>query len=154
MVIKRDGTWVHEGTPIGRPAMVRLFSTILKREGDAYFLVTPVEKLGITVEDAPFIAQDFEVTGQGTDQNITFATNVGDHITAGADTPIRITRTAQDTPAPYVTVRNGLEARIDRKSFYRLVDLGTAHMIDGQAWFGVWSGQVFFKIIPVKDLNL
>lgn len=154
MEIRRDGTWFYEGTPIGRPALVRLFSTILKREGDKYFLVTPVEKVGLRVEDAPFVAQDFDVTGRGRDQVITFTTNVGDTVAAGPKTPIRVVRDASGEPSPYVMVRAGLEALIDRKSFYRLVDLGEAHPHDGTDWFGLWSGGAFFPIIPVAELAL
>lgn len=154
MEIRRDGTWFHEGTPIGRAPLVRLFSTILKREGDAYFLVTPVEKVGIRVEDAPFVAQDFTVTdaGGGAAQVVTFTTNVGDSVAAGADTPIRVLRDADGQPSPYVHVRAGLEALIDRKSFYRLVDIGEAHGVDGVDWFGLWSGGVFFPFIPLCEL--
>ena len=152
MEIRRDGTWFYEGTPIGRPAMVRLFSTILKREGDRYFLVTPVEKVGLRVEDAPFVAQDFEVTGQGPGQVITFTTNVGDSVAAGPDAPIRVVRDAAGEPSPYVMVRAGLEALIDRKSFYRLVDLGTSHDVDGTEWFGLWSSGTFFPVIPAAEL--
>jgi uncharacterized protein len=88
MRIARDGTWFHEGTPIGRPGLVALFASILKREGDAYFLVSPVEKVGITVEDAPFVAVDFEVTPEG----LTFVTNLGDRVLAGPEHPIRVVR--------------------------------------------------------------
>jgi hypothetical protein len=154
MEIRRDGTWFHEGTPIGRAPLVRLFSTILKKEGDAYVLVTPVEKVGIRVEDAPFVAQDFEVRGAGPGQVITFVTNVGDRTVAGPDNAIRVTRDAGGEPSPYVHVRAGLEALIDRKSFYRLVDLGEAHRVGGADWFGVWSGGVFFPIIPVAELDV
>lgn len=160
MEIRRDGTWFHEGTPIGRAPLVRLFSTILKKEGDRYFLVTPVEKVGIRVEDAPFVAQDFEVAGEGAGpaQVVTFTTNVGDRVAAGPDNPIRVVRDARDEPSPYVHVRAGLEALIDRKSFYRLVDIGEAHRIevDGarEDWFGVWSGGTFFPIIPVRELGI
>ena len=94
MEIRRDGTWFYNGTPIGRPRMVRLFSTILKREGDKYFLVTPVEKVGIRVEDAPFVAQDFIVRGEGAAQEVQFTTNVGDTVSASAQSPIRLTRSA------------------------------------------------------------
>jgi uncharacterized protein len=133
MRIARDGTWFYLGTPIGRPEMVRLFSGILKREGGKYFLVTPVEKVGITVDDAPFVAVDFE-PGEG---GITFVTNVGDRVTAGADHPIRVERDAvTGEPSPYVLIRADLWALIDRKSFYRLVDLGEVE--DG--WFGLRSG--------------
>jgi len=149
MRIARDGTWFYQGTPIGRPGMVRLFSTILRRDGDAYFLVTPVEKVGITVEDAPFVAVDFETAGAGSDQSLTFETNVGDFVTAGPDHPIRVVRdSATGEPSPYVLVRANLEALIDRKSFYRLVEIGDRQ----EGWFGLWSGGAFFRIIPETDL--
>jgi hypothetical protein len=151
--IARDGTWFYLGTPIGRPELVRLFSNILKREGDRYFLVTPVEKVGITVDDAPFVAVDFEVEGEGREQRLTFITNVGDRVTADAEHPIRVQRDAQTgEPAPYVLVRANLEALIDRKSFYRLVEIGTVEEHGGEAWFGLWSGGVFFPIIPAAEL--
>ena len=147
--ISRDGTWLYMGTPIGRPELARVFSTILKREGDKYFLVTPVEKVGITVDDAPFLAVDFHVTGSGSAQVLEFTTSMGDQTKASAENPLRIERDA-DTgePAPYVHVRRGLEALIDRKSFYRLIDIGTHH--DG--WFGLWSSGVFFPIIKSTEL--
>lgn len=153
MEIRRDGTWFYNGTPIGRPRMVRLFSTILKREGDDFFLVTPVEKVGIRVVDAPFIAQDFVVTGTVQGQMITFTTNVGDEVTAGPDNPIRLTRNRAGEPSPYIMVRRGLEALIDRKSFYRLVDIGEAHRSGDEDWFGVWSEGMFFPFIPVSELT-
>ena len=144
ILIRRDGTWIHEGTPIGRPGLVRLFASILKREGDRHFLVTPVEKVGIRVEDAPFLAVDFEVA----DRAITFATNVGDTVTAGPGHPIRVEMAADGAPSPYVEVRRGLEALIDRKSFYRLVELGEER--HGQ--FGLASGGAFFPIIAADAL--
>lgn len=154
IVIKRDGTWFHEGTPIGRAPLVRLFSTILKREGDGYVLVTPVEKVGITVEDVPFVAVDAEVSGAGPGQAITFETNVGDHVTAGPETPLRVVRDPETgEPTPYVMVRAGLEARIDRKTWYRLVEYGEEQPHDGAAWFGLWSGGTFFPVIPAAELR-
>lgn len=152
MRIARDGTWFYEGTPIGRPGLVRLFSTILRKDGDDYFLVTPVEKVGITVEDAPFVAVDFELDGTGPEQKLTFHTNVGDSVIASADTPLRFVRDESGEPSPYVLVRAGLEALIDRKSFYRLVELGTEHEVDGTLWFGVWSDGTFFEMIPAAEL--
>ena len=143
MRIARDGTWFYLGTPIGRMPLVRLFSSILKREGDAYFLVTPVEKVGIKVDDVPFIAVDFEVNGS----NITFETNVGDTVALGPDHPMRIEHDNTGAPAPYVLVRANLEARIDRKSFYRLVDIARPFEHKGEAWLGVWSGGMFFPFI-------
>lgn len=149
MRIARDGTWFYLGTPIGRPELVRLFSTILKREGDSYFLVTPGEKVGITVDDAPFVAVDFEAGGAGEGQNLLFETNVGDKVLAGPENPIRVVRDPDSgEPSPYVMVRDGLEALIDRKSFYRLVEIGARQ--DG--WFGLWSGGAFFRIIPEAEL--
>jgi hypothetical protein len=153
MEIRRDGTWFYEGTPIGRKPLVRLFSTILKREADKFFLVTPVEKVGIRVEDAPFVAVDFEAAGEDRNQVISFTTNVGDVVVAGPDHEIRVTRDDTGEPSPYVHVRAGLDALIDRKSFYRLVDLGVTQPVDGTDWFGVWSRSVFFPIIPTAELE-
>jgi hypothetical protein len=138
MEIRVDGSWYYNGTPIGRPAMVRLFSTILKREGDSFFLVTPVEKVGIRVEDAPFVAVDAQIAPD----RITFTTNVGDEVTADADHAI-IMRGTADAPRPYLHVRAGLEALIDRKTFYRLAaaaDTGP----DGRS--GVTSQGRFFGL--------
>ena len=149
MRIARDGTWFYMGTPIARPALVKLFSTILRRDGDDYVLVTPVEKVGITVDDAPFVAVDVDRVGDG----FVFETNVGDKVTAGPDNPIRVERDkATGEPAPYVLVRANLEALIDRKSFYRLVDMGEEAEHDGARWFGVRSKGAFFPIIPADEL--
>ncbi|MEZ5676197.1 MAG: DUF1285 domain-containing protein [Thalassovita sp.] len=151
--IARDGMWYYLGTPFGRPELVRLFSTILRKDGDEYFLVTPVEKVRIQVEDAPFLAVDFDVTGTGPDQSLTFHTSVGDQTTAGTNAPIRVVRDPETgEPSPYVLVRANLEALIDRKSFYRLVEIGAHHDVDGQSWFGLWSGGQFFPIIPSAEL--
>ena len=153
MHIRRDGTWFYQGTPIGRPELVKLFSTILWREGDDYFLVTPVEKVGITVEDAPFVAVDFEAEGSGTDQLLRFVTNLQDEALAGPDHPIRVVRDPETgEPSPYVLIRRNLEALIDRKSFYRLVEIGKHHEHEGEDWFGLWSGGAFFPIIPSSEL--
>jgi len=152
--ISRDGTWFYMGTPIGRPELVRLFSTILRKDGDSYVLVTPVEKVGITVEDAPFVAVDFELEGSGQAQTLTFTTNVADTVKAGPDAPIRIERDPKTgEPSPYVRIRANLDALIDRKSFYRLVDIGTSEIYEGKDWFGVWSGGQFFPIIPSAELS-
>ena len=149
MRIARDGTWFYMGTPIGRQELVKLFSTILRRDGDDFFLVTPVEKVGITVDDAPFVAVDFNRNGD----DLVFETNVGDFVTAGRDHPIRVERDAETgEPSPYVLVRANLEALIDRKSFYRLVDIGEEAQHAGEAWFGVRSGGEFFAIIPAAEL--
>lgn len=154
MRIARDGTWFHEGTPIGRPGLVRLFSSILKREGDRYFLVTPVEKVGIVVEDAPMVAVDFNVADRGPDQVLTFHTKTEDVAVAGPDHPIRVLRDPETgEPSPYILIRANLEALIDRKSFYRLIDLGTHEDRPDGRWFGLRSGGVFFPIIPSADLT-
>ena len=145
ITIRRDGTWIHEGTPIGRAGLVRLFASVLKREGDRHFLVTPAEKLGLTVEDAPFVATDFEAS----DGRITFSTNVGDLVTAGPEHPIRVEIGEDGEPAPYVEVRHGLEALIDRKSFYRLVEI--AEERDGM--LGLASDGAFFPIIEAAKLG-
>ena len=130
--------------------LVRLFSTILRRDGDDYFLVTPVEKVGITVDDAPFVAVDFEVSGSGAAQVLAFETNVGDFAIAGPENPIRVERDPETgEPSAYVLIRINREALIDRKSFYRLVDIGTHH----DDWFGLWSGGEFFPIIPSNELE-
>ncbi|WP_108388438.1 DUF1285 domain-containing protein [Yoonia sediminilitoris] len=150
MRIARDGTWFYMGTPIGRFELVKLFSTILRKDGDDYVLVTPVEKVGITVDDAPFVAVDFNQTDEG----LVFETNVGDFVTAGADHPIRVVRDdVTGEPSPYVLVRANLEALIDRKSFYRLVDIGEEADHEGERWFGVRSQGVFFPIIPAEELS-
>ncbi|MFW2542687.1 DUF1285 domain-containing protein [Primorskyibacter sp. 2E107] len=149
MRIARDGTWFYLGTPIGRFELVKLFSSILRKDGDAYFLVTPVEKVGITVDDAPFVAVDFTAQGTGEAQSLTFETHVGDTATAGPDHPIRVERDPETgEPSPYVLIRANLEALIDRKSFYRLVDLGSHH----EGWFGLWSSGQFFPVIPSDEL--
>lgn len=154
MRIARDGTWFYLGTPIGRPELVRLFSTILRKDGDRHYLITPVEKVGITVDDAPFVAVDFEVEGTGRAQTLTFLTNVGDETIAGPDRPIRVERDPETgEPSPYVLVRDRLEALIDRKSFYRLVEIGVNEPHQGEDWFGLWSGGVFFPIIPASELD-
>lgn len=140
MEIRADGSWFYNGTPIGRPAMVRLFSTILKREGDRFFLVTPVEKVGIRVADAPFLAVDAQIAPD----RITFTTNVGDEVTADADHPILMRGTAE-APRPYVHVRAGLEALIDRKTFYRLA---AAAGPGPQGRPGVTSQGRFFALEP------
>ena len=153
MRIARDGTWFYLGTPIGRKELVRRFSTILRKDGARYVLVTPVEKVGITVDDAPFVAVDFEVAGEGRDQGLTFETNVGDFTVAGPEAPIRVERDAETgEPSPYVLVRAELEALIDRKSFYRLVEIGAHHEVEGERWFGLWSSGTFFQVIPSAEL--
>ena len=150
MRIARDGTWFYLGSPIGRLPLVRLFSTILKREGDDYFLVTPVEKVGIQVEDVPFIAVDFELENGV----MTFETNVGDHLRLGPENPMWLAHDESGQPLPYIRVRANLDARIDRKSFYRLVDMASPHMVDGESWVGIWSMGAFFAFMREQDIYL
>ena len=149
--IARDGTWFYLGTPIGRPALVKLFSSILKKEAGKYYLVTPVEKVGIQVDDAPFVAVDVDHR----DGDLHFTTQVGDTMIAGPDHPIRVERNPKTgEPSPYVLVRSNLEALIDRKSFYRLVDLGLHEIWKGESWFGLRSQSTFFPVIPSKELTI
>ncbi len=156
MVIARDGTWVHEGQPIRRPAMVKLFASVLKLEDDGdYYLVTPVEKVRIQVQDCPFVALEMEVEGEGEgrQQNLTFTTNAGEVVTAGAEHPIRIgvnPETAE--PHPVVHVRSGLNALINRAVFYRLVDLMEPRKTQsGQLLTGIYSDGEFFTFDALAD---
>lgn len=150
MRIARDGTWFYQGSPIRRERMVRLFSSILKREGEEFFLVTPVEKVGIKVDLAPFIALDFEIVGDGAARKLIFETHVGDHFAAGPANALRVeTDPETQTPLPLVHVRGGLDALIDRKSFYRIFDLCVEHA----GKFGVWSDGVFFELMSAEELG-
>ncbi|RAP40884.1 proteophosphoglycan precursor [Rhodovulum viride] len=154
MRIARDGTWFYLGTPIGRAPLVRLFSTILKREGDRHFLVTPVEKVGITVDDAPFVAVDVEQSVADGEPVLSFTTNVGDRVEAGPGHEIRVTRDPRTgEPAPYLHVRAGLQALIDRKSFYRMAEIGDTVRHEGRDWFGFRSKGLFFPAIPAEELT-
>jgi len=155
MRIHRDGRWDYQGSPIGRKRMVKLFSTVLRRDDDGeYYLVTPPEKLHIQVDDAPFVAVAMEVKGEGKDQVLVFTTNVGDITSAGPDAPLRmeIDPTTQE-PAPYVLVRDRLEALINRAVFYDLVELGVEEEVDGVKRFGVWSGGTFFPFADASDVH-
>ncbi len=145
MRIARDGTWFHQGSPIGRPAMVRLFSSILRREPDGgYVLVTPVEKLDIAVEDAPFTAVEMKADGDGRDARLAFRLNTGDLVTAGPDHPLRFGDGA-DGPRPYLLVRAGLEALVARSLYYELAERALA---GDDARPGVWSDGAFFPLQP------
>ncbi len=145
MRIARDGTWSHQGTPIGREAMVRLFATILRREPDGSFvLVTPVEKLDIAVEDAPFLAVEIKSEGEGRARRIAFRLNIGEIVTADAEHPI-IIRNGTDGPRPYLLVRGGLEALIARSVYYELVGMAEE---DDSGRVGLWSEGAFFPLDP------
>ena len=142
--IARDGTWYHQGTPFSRRELVRLFSTILRKDADGYHLVTPAEKMRIQVDDVPFLAVLLRREGEGRDQKLVFTTNVGDETVAGAGNPIRVdTNSLTGEPAPYVHVRRGLEARIARSVFYELAEMAEP---DEDGTLGVWSEGVFFAL--------
>jgi hypothetical protein len=142
MRIARDGTWFHQGSPIGRPAMVRLFSTILRREPDGGFvLVTPVEKLDIVVEDAPFVAVEVKSEGEGEARTLAFRLNTGDLVIAGPGHALRFER----GPHPYLEVRGGLDALVARPVYYELAELALA---EGANPLGLWSGGLFFALEP------
>lgn len=149
--IARDGTWYHDGTPFTRPALVRLFSTVLRRadNGD-YLLETPVERGRIEVEDAPFVAVEMAVDGAGADRRIRFRTNVDDWVAVDGDHPLRVeTDPESGEPSPYVTVRDRLDALIARAVFYDLVELGEEDPASGR--FGVWAGGRFWELGPAGD---
>jgi hypothetical protein len=163
MAIRRDGSWTYIGTPIARPALVRLFSTILRREEDGrYVLVTPAERVGIRVEDAPFLAVLMSVEGEGKCQTMRFTTNVADEVMAGPEHGLRfIVDAGTGGVAPYVHVRGRLEARINRPVYYDLVALGcdepplpaSGERVGVRGLFGVWSGGVFFPMIESEALK-
>jgi len=147
--ITRDGSWIHEGRPIQRLELVRLFSTILRREDDGeYYLLTPVEKWRIQVDDAPFTAPLLEVDNAGkADQQLRFTTNVGDRVVAGPDHPIEVEYATPDSPpAPYVQVRGRLRALIGRSVFLELAELGEQREVDGETCYGVRSQGMFFSL--------
>jgi hypothetical protein len=149
MRILKDGTWLHHGTPIGRKELVRLFSTILRKEGEDYFLVTPAEKLSIAIDDAPFLAVLLAATGEGADQLLSFTTNVGDEVKADNAHPISVRiDPASGEPSPHIHVRNGLNARINRAVYYELVQRAVAGAGAHENYLGVWSGGEFFRLGP------
>lgn len=155
MEIRADGTWFYMGTPIGRPALVRLFSTVLRRdEDDRTYLVTPVEKIGIRVVDAPFLAVEMSVSEEGGEQVLTFRTNVGDVVRAGPDNPLRFVVTGEtDQLKPYILVRGRLEALVNRAVTYDLLALGEEVEIEGEAMYAVRSAGSVFPIMPMASLE-
>jgi hypothetical protein len=143
MRIARDGTWSHAGAPIRRPALVRLFSTILRKDDDGFMLVTPAEKLSIAVDDAPFLAVLMRADGKDRRQSLVFTTNVGDEVAAGPEHPLRFTPDpGTGAPIPYLHVRGGLEARAARPVYYDLVE----RAVERDGALGVWSGGTFFAL--------
>ncbi|HEY2706698.1 MAG TPA: DUF1285 domain-containing protein [Caulobacteraceae bacterium] len=147
IVIKRSGLWFHEGTPIGREALVRLFSTVLRKDPDGIYLVTPVEKMKITVEDAPFVAVRVDREGAA----LRFLTNVGDVVEAGPENQIRVEMDPETgEPSPYLHVRRGLEALIARPVFYELVEMSEERETDDGPQLGVTSNGAWFPVGPPK----
>lgn len=155
MEIRRDGTWFYMGTPIGRAPLVRLFSTVLRKDEDGFtYLVTPVERVRIRVEDAPFVAVEVAATGEGDNQVLTFRTNVGDVVEAGPDHPLRF-EDEDETGGmkPYVHVRGRLEALVARPVMYELVAIGGEVMIDGVAMYAVRSHGMLFPMMSMEKLR-
>lgn len=146
MRIAVDGTWFYNGTPIGRPALVRLFSTILRKDPDRYVLVTPVERVGIRVDDAPFLAVEMKVGEGAQGRELAFRTNVDDWTVAGPDHPMRFEEGDSEGLKPYVHVRDGLWALVKRALFYDLAALGEVRDVEGVAMFGVVSRGAFFAM--------
>ena len=154
MRIARDGTWHYRGSPINRMPLVKLFASVLRREDDgSYWLVTPAERGRVEVEDVPFIAVAVDHEGEGTDQNLIFRTNLDEIVTAGPEHPLRVETAADGTPAPYILVRPGLEARLARPVFYEVVDLGEEVADNEETRLGVWSGGTFFDLGSLDELE-
>jgi len=147
MRIARDGTWFYRGSAITRMSLVKLFASVLRREPDGgYWLVTPAERGRVIVEDAPFIAVAVERDGAGREQRLIFRTNLDEIVTAGRDHPLRVETALDGTPSPYILLRPGLEARLNRPVFYELVEWGGEEQISGEVQFGVWSAGLFFRL--------
>jgi hypothetical protein len=155
MEIRADGTWFYMGTPIGREPLVRLFSTVLRKDADGKtYLVTPVEKVGIRVEDAPFIGVEMSATEKENEQVLTFRTNVGDVVEAGPNHPMRFEIAGEnDELKPYLHVRGRLEALISRALMYDIVELGRPEMVDGVETFCLRSGGMVFPVMSMQQLE-
>ncbi len=154
MRIAADGTWFYQKTPIGRAPLVKLFASVLKREGDRHFLVTPVEKVGIVVEDAPFLAVEMKATSRDDGRILEFRTNVDDWVTAGPAHALRFEQQAANGGLkPYLHVRRDLWAKVTRALFYDLVALGEERDVDGKAMFGVASGGAFFVMAEASAIR-
>ena len=153
MRIASDGTWFYCGSPIGRLPLVQLFASILRKDGDRFVLVTPVEKVGVRVDDAPFLAVEMHVEEDSADSRLTFRTNVEDVVTVDEQHPLRFERGAAEGLKPYVRVRDDLWALVKRALFYDLVDLGTTERRLDESWFGVRSSGVFFPMCPASEID-
>ncbi|WCS25864.1 DUF1285 domain-containing protein [Methylobacterium sp. NMS14P] len=148
--IAADGTWFHNGSPIRREKLVKLFATILRREPDGRtVLVTPVESVGITVDDAAFVAVEMAVDGSGVDRRVSFRTNVDDLVSVDAEHALRFEEAPDGALKPYLHVRRGLWALVTRALTYDLVDLAEERVVDGKPWLGLWAGGAFHTIAPV-----
>jgi hypothetical protein len=154
MKIAADGTWFYQKTPIGRPALVKLFSTILKHEGDKYYLVTPVEKVGLIVVDSPFLAVELRVVRDDRGQVLAFRTNVDDWVEAGPGHALKFVPEPETGGLkPYLHVRRDLWAKVTRALFYDLVELGEERLLDGKPMFGVTSNGAFFAMAEASALR-
>ena len=153
MRIASDGTWFYMGTPIGRPALVRLFSTILKREGAKYFLVTPVEKVGIRVDDAPFLAVEMLNDNDAGTRLLRFRTNVDDGVDCDSAHRLRFEASRDGGLTPYLHVRADLWAKVTRAIYYDLVDMGEERMVDGRPMFGLESAGEFFPMADAEQMR-
>jgi hypothetical protein len=155
MEIRADGTWYYLGTPIGRQPLVRLFSTVLRKDEDGRtYLITPVEKVGIRVEDAPFVAVEMVIEGEGSERKLSFRTNVGDVVVAGDEHPLRFVIAGENQQLkPYLHVRGRLEALVSRAVMYQLVAEGEEIEIDGEIMFAVRSGGAVFAVMPAAELE-
>ncbi len=153
MRIASDGKWFYLGTPIGRPALVRLFSTILKREDGKYFLVTPVEKVGIRVDDVPFMAVEMRQEGEGDARRLSFRTNVDDWVPCDAAHGLRFEMAADGGLTPYLHVRSDLWAKVTRALYYDLVEMGEERVVDGRDMFGVVSNGAFFAMAGAEQVR-
>jgi uncharacterized protein len=153
MRIAADGTWFYCGSPIGRAPLVRLFASVLRREGERYVLVTPVEKVGIKVDDAPFLAVEMLLESEAEQPRLKFRTNVEDVVTVDSEHPLRFEHGASDGLKPYVRVRDDLWALVKRALFYDLVDLGRIERVVNEDWFGVRSCELFFPICPASEIE-
>jgi len=153
IVIDREGVWHHDGRPIRREGLVRLFASVLKREGERHVLVTPVEKLGIRVEDAAFLAVEMSVDESGAAPVLVFRTNMDDLVACDEAHPLRIETGADGGPRPYIYVRRGLWARLTRAVFLDLAERAEERVVDGHAVFGVASGRAFFALAPAETVK-
>jgi hypothetical protein len=154
MRIASDGTWFYQKTPIGRPALVKLFASVLKREEGKYFLVTPVEKVGLIVEDAPFLAVELKVEQNARGPVLNFRTNVDDWVAAGPEHALRFeTEAATGGLKPYLHVRRGLWAKVTRALFYDLVEQGEERDIAGKRMFGIASAAEFFVMAEASAVR-